>query len=62
MTTADPKYYRDRYARLKQAGLCVRCGKQPIHGSTTRCVPCRDRMNETQNLRKAKRQAPAEPA
>ena len=39
----DIKYGTDRYARLRAAGVCVRCGAS-TGGLAARCPGCADRM------------------
>ena len=38
---------RERRARLKEAGICVRCGKNPAREGRTRCQACEDRKRES---------------
>ena len=60
------KYYRDnaeryvenakkRHERLKEAGLCVRCGRVPADKGYTTCGICRKKQNAAQNDRNAKK-------
>ena len=37
-------YLKDRYAKLKEAGLCVRCGKNP-QANGVLCLTCRFHQN-----------------
>lgn len=37
---------RERRARLKEAGLCVDCGKVPATDGMTRCEKCRKKKRE----------------
>lgn len=32
-----------RYSRLKEQGLCVRCGKNPVAEGKVECQECRDK-------------------
>jgi hypothetical protein len=34
---------KDRYARLKEAGLCVTCGKLPAYFGCLRCEKCQEK-------------------
>ena len=40
-------YYIERRARLKEAGLCVDCGKARATDGTTRCEKCRKKERES---------------
>ena len=44
-------YYKARYHRLKEAGLCVRCGKRKSLENLTACNICRIKYNSYQDAR-----------
>jgi hypothetical protein len=48
-----PAYERERRLRLKERGLCYRCGKRPISKdrSESMCSQCLDRASYTQKKR-----------
>lgn len=52
-------YSRDsmkrRYHRLKEAGICVRCGKKPAIPGMTKCERCRRIDNERSSMRQRNR-------
>ena len=53
---ARTKSKRNQKARL-EAGLCIRCGKQPpVEGGTT-CVPCREKRQAAERRQYAERRA-----
>jgi hypothetical protein len=37
---------KDRYERLKAAGLCVTCGKRPNYEGCARCVECQEKRRK----------------
>jgi hypothetical protein len=37
---------KERYARLKAAGLCVTCGKRPNYEGCARCVECQEKRRK----------------
>ena len=37
---------RERYARLKAAGLCVTCGKRPNYFGCLRCMECQEKRRK----------------
>ena len=37
---------KDRYAKLKAAGLCVTCGKRPSYEGCARCVECQEKRRK----------------
>lgn len=39
---------RERRARLKAAGICVRCGKNPAREGRTRCQACEDKKRQSE--------------
>lgn len=41
---------KQRYERLKAAGLCVVCGKDKAAGGTVRCETCRSKMKVYQKI------------
>ena len=57
MSASDSKreYMRARYHRLKDAGLCVECGKLPAVEGSTKCLDCRERSRERCRKSDAKR-------
>jgi hypothetical protein len=59
--SSDASYYREKYARLDAAGVCVRCGK-PRAPKGKRCEACRVHMNAGQLRRKQAARARQEPA
>lgn len=56
--TTQPEYQQARYRRLKKAGTCVRCAKNPALKGV-RCEGCRIRGNEANKARKEAKRAPA---
>ncbi len=48
----NAEYQRERRARLKALGLCLRCGKRPAEAGKTRCRECADNENQKEHERK----------
>jgi hypothetical protein len=51
---SNAEYLRERRARLKAQGLCIRCGKRPAEAGKTRCRECADREQAKENKRKGR--------
>lgn len=47
-------YYRDRWAKLRAAGLCAHCGVEPSV-RFARCWLCRERINDRLRAKRAQR-------
>lgn len=45
-------YQKERYKRLKEAGLCVDCGKPQTKASTVYCLECYVKYNRRREARK----------
>lgn len=48
----NAEYQRERKARLKAQGLCIKCGKRPAEAGKTRCRECADREKLLEHKRK----------
>ena len=46
------EWNRKRYSRLKNEGICVRCGKRPAENGKTRCRLCLDKEADRQRERR----------
>lgn len=57
----DKDYWRaaraKRIARLRAAGLCEDCGREPPEGASTRCGSCKARRSEIENARQKRKRA-----
>lgn len=45
-------YYRERYQKLKEAGLCVNCAKPQVSTSKVYCIDCAIKNQRRNNKRK----------